>query len=98
MANYAFLDENNIVVNVIKGRDEYEVVDGISDWEEYYGNFSGLVCKRTSQSGAIRKNFAGIGYSYDSIRDAFIPPKCHDEATLNEDTCLWDCTNEIHIF
>jgi hypothetical protein len=97
MGNYVFLNENNIVVDIIKGRDEDEVVDGISDWETHYGEFRGLVCKRTSRSGAIRKNFAGIGYTYDEGRDAFIPPKCHNEATLNEDTCLWDCSNAAHI-
>jgi hypothetical protein len=44
----------------------------------------------------LRKNYAGTGMTYDSVRDAFIPPKCHDEATLNEDTCVWDCTNTEH--
>ena len=47
MAHYAFLDENNIVAEVIVGRNETEVVDGISDWETYYGNRRGQVCKRT---------------------------------------------------
>lgn len=96
MAHYAFLDENNIVTEVITGRNEDEVVDGISDWETYYGEFRGQTCKRTSYNNNIRKNYAGIGYSYDSVRDAFIPPKCHDEATLNEDTCTWECSNPIH--
>jgi hypothetical protein len=51
---------------------------------------------RTSYNGRIRYNYAGIGYVYDSIRDAFIPPRCHDEATVNELTCQWDCNNEEH--
>ena len=51
---------------------------------------------RTSYNGRIRYNYAGIGYVYDSIRDAFIPPKCHDEATINELTCQWDCSNADH--
>lgn len=100
MAHYAFLDENNIVTEVIVGRDEDEVVDGISDWEAYYGEFRGQVCKRTSyntQAGQhsgdgvpFRKNYAGIGYTFDADRDAFIPPKPFDSWLLNEDTCVWD--------
>jgi hypothetical protein len=98
MAHYAFLDENNIVTEVIVGRHEYEVVDGISDWEAHYAEFRGQVCKRTSYNGNYRKNYAGIGYTYDAARDAFIAPKsnCHDEETLNEDTCVWECNNAEH--
>ena len=97
MAHYAFLNENNIVTEVIVGRNENEVVDGISDWEAHYGEFRGQSCKRTSYNKNIRKNFAGTGMFYDSVRDAFIPVKCHDEATLNENTCTWDCSNAAHI-
>ena len=98
MAHYAFLDENNIVTEVIVGRHEYEVVDGISDWEAHYAEFRGQVCKRTSYNGNYRKNYAGIGFTYDSGRDAFIAPKanCHPEETLNEDTCVWECSNAEH--
>ena len=98
MAHYAFLDENNIVTEVIVGRHEYEVVDGISDWEAHYGDFRGQVCKRTSYNGNYRKNYAGIGYTYDSERDAFIAPKsnCHPEQALNEETCVWECNNAEH--
>jgi hypothetical protein len=98
MAHYAFLDENNIVTEVIVGRHEYEVVDGISDWEVHYAEFRGQVCKRTSYNGNYRKNYAGIGFTYDAERDAFIAPKsnCHDEETLNEETCLWECNNAEH--
>jgi hypothetical protein len=81
MAHYAILDENNIVVQVIVGKNEGE--DGV-DWEQYYGG------KRTSYHGNIRKNYAGIGFTYDSTRDAFIPPQPFPSWTLNEDTCLWD--------
>lgn len=100
MAHYAFLDENNIVINVIVGKNEGE--DGI-DWEEFYK------AKRTSyntrggvyydpntnkphpdQTKAFRKNYAGIEYTYDPIRDAFIPPKPFDSWVLNEDSCLWE--------
>jgi hypothetical protein len=97
MAHYAFIDENNIVVEVITGRNEDEIVNGISDWEKHYEEFRpGLKCVRTSYHGNIRKNYAGIGYTYDPNRDAFIMPKCHEEAILNEATCLWICTNEAH--
>lgn len=95
MAHYAFLDDNNIVTEVIVGIDETELIEGLAP-EIWYGNFRGQTCKRTSYNGNIRKNYAGIGMSYDSVRDAFIPIKCHDEATLNEDTCRWDCTNTEH--
>jgi len=97
MAHYAFLDENNIVTEVIPGKDENE--DGI-DWEQWYGNFRGQVCKRTSYNtfagrhlyGGIpfRKNYAGIGYTYDAERDAFIPPRTGITVQLNEETCQWD--------
>ena len=97
MAHYAFLDTNNIVTEVIVGKDEGE--DNI-DWEQHYGEFRGQTCKRTSyntiggvhRNGGIpyRKNYAGIGYSYDSIRDAFIPPKSFASWTLNETTCQWN--------
>jgi hypothetical protein len=90
MAHYAFLDENNIVTEVITGRDEWEVVDQIRDWERYYGAIRGQECKRTSYNGNIRKNFAGIGYTYDWDRDAFIPPKPYPSWILNEDTCRWE--------
>ena len=98
MAHYAFLDENNTVTEVIVGRHEYEVVDGISDWEAHYGEFRGQVCKRTSYNGNYRKNYAGIGFTYDAARDAFIAPKanCHPEEALNEDTCVWECSNSKH--
>ena len=97
MAHYAFLDENNIVTEVITGKDETELIEGL-DTETWYGNFRGQVCKRTSYNSNIRKNYAGTGYTYDQTRDAFIPPKgnCHPEETLNEDTCLWQCSNSEH--
>lgn len=100
MAHYAYLDENNMVTQVIVGKDENEAP---GNWEEYYG------AKRTSyntkggihhdpitnlpsddQSKSFRKNYAGIGYLYDGLRDAFIPPKPFNSWILNEQTCLWD--------
>jgi hypothetical protein len=98
MAHYAFLDKNNIVTEVITGRNEDEVVDGITDWEQAYGEIRGQVCKRTSYNGNIRFNYAGIGYSYDPVDDAFIPPmpNCgHDELLLNE-LKRWECSNDEH--
>lgn len=97
MAHYAFLDENNVVTEVITGRDEWEEIDGITDWEQAYSEIRGQVCKRTSYNGNIRFNYAGIGMKYDEIRDAFIPVKCHPEAILNEETCQWNCESEDHV-
>ena len=95
MAHYAFLNENNIVTEVIVGIDETETIEGLST-ETWYGNFIGQVCKRTSYNGNVRKNYAGIGYTYDAARDAFIAPKCHNEAVLDEATCRWNCSNAEH--
>ena len=88
MAHYAFLDKNNIVTEVIVGVDETELIEGL-DPETWYGNFREQNCKRTSYNGSIRKNFAGIGYSYDPVRDAFIPPKPDDSLGFDEETCTW---------
>lgn len=95
MAHYAYLDENNFVVAVTVGKDEIELINGL-DTETYYAQGTPYTVKRTSYNGKIRKNYAGIGFSYDPSRDAFIPPKCHNEAILDEETCNWTCTNEIH--
>ena len=93
MAHYAFITDG-IVTEVIVGIDETETIESL-DTETWYGNFRGQTCKRTSYNGKIRFNYAGIGYTYDEVRDGFIPPKCHDEAVVN-DKCLWDCTNADH--
>jgi hypothetical protein len=97
MAHYAFLNMQNIVTEVIVGKDE---TDGPTNWEMHYGNIREQVCKRTSYNtrGGVhseggtpfRKNYAGIGYTYDFARDAFIPPKPFDSWTLNENSCLWE--------
>ena len=101
MAHYAFLNMQNIVTEVIVGKDE---TDGPTNWEMHYGNIREQVCKRTSYNtkggvhseGGVpfRKNYAGIGYSYDEVRDAFIPPKPFDSWILNETTCLWEAPVE----
>lgn len=96
MAHYAFLDENNIVTEVIVGIDESELIEGL-DPETWYGNFRGQACKRTSYNGNIRKNYASIGFTYDESQDAFIPEKCHDIAILDEQTCLWTCAHPTHV-
>ena len=74
MAHYAFLDENNVVTEVITGVDETELIEGI-DPETWYGNFRGQTCKRTSYNNNIRKQCAGIGYTYDEAADVFVAPK-----------------------
>jgi hypothetical protein len=89
MAHYAFLDENNIVTEVIVGIDETELIEGESP-EIWYGNFRNQTCIRTSYNGNIRKNYAGIGYSYNLELDAFISPKPFNSWILNEETCLWN--------
>jgi hypothetical protein len=94
MAHYAFLYSNNIVTEVITGIDETELIEGL-DPETWYGNFRSQICKRTSYNGNIRYNYAGIGYKYDDIADAFISPKCHVEAVLN-DQYRWDCSSDQH--
>jgi hypothetical protein len=88
MAHYAFLDENNIVTEVIVGIDETELIDGL-DTETWYSNFRGQVCKRTSYNGKIRFNYAGIGYTYDADRDAFIAPEPLNAIGFDETLCQW---------
>jgi hypothetical protein len=95
MAHYAFLDKNNIVTEVINGIDETELIEGL-DTETWYANFRGQTCKRTSYNGNIRKNFAGIGFTYDAQRDAFIAPKPSNAASLDEDTCKWIIPDEAN--
>ena len=95
MAHYAFLNENYIVTEVIVGKDESNF-----DWERYYGDIRGQLCKRTSyntvggvhKKGGIsfRKNYAGLGFTYDPIRDAFIAPKPYPSWILDEQSCLWN--------
>ena len=75
MAHYAFLDENNVVTEVIVGRNEDEIIDGVSDWESHYGAFRGQRCVRTSYNNNIRKQFAGIGFTYDEAADEFVAPQ-----------------------
>jgi hypothetical protein len=95
MAHFAKLDENNVVLEVHVVNNDELLQDGIEseakgvqflvDWSGGYSNW-----KQTSYNGKIRKNAAGIGYTYDAARDAFIPPQPFPSWVLNESTCLWD--------
>lgn len=97
MAHYAFLDEDNVVTEVIVGIDETELIEGKSP-EDWYGEFRGQKCVRTSYNANIRYNYAGIGYLYDPIDDAFIAPMpdCGHEEVLLNDMKRWECANEAH--
>lgn len=95
MAHFAQLDDNNIVTQVLVV-DNSEILDDNDVEQESLGVtfLQGLLgsdtnWKQTSYNGNIRKNYAGIGYTYDSSRDAFIPPQPYTSWILNEDTCLW---------
>jgi hypothetical protein len=95
MAHYAWLDENNVVINVSVGIDETELIDGL-DTETFYSQASGYNIKRTSYNAKIngfRYNYAGIGYTYDPIDDAFIAPMpaCGHDALLLNDLKRWEC-------
>ena len=82
MAHYAYLDNNNKVVAVTVGKDETELIDGL-DTETYYAQGTSYTVKRTSYNNNIRKQFAGIGYTYDAINDVFISPKPFASWTLD---------------
>lgn len=96
MAHYALIDENNIVQHVITGIDENviqtdldgTIVGGSSEaWEDFYSSrpwFAGLTCKRTSYNGNIRKQYAGIGFTYDPIHDVFIRPQPFPSWSLDQ--------------
>ena len=83
MAHYAFLDKNNVVTEVITGIDETELIEGL-DTETWYSNFRGQTCKRTSYNNNIRKQYAGIGFTYDAVNDVFIAPRPYLSWSLDE--------------
>ena len=93
MAHYAFLDKNNIVTEVIVGVDETELIEGLTP-ETWYGNFKGQKCVRTSYNGNIRKNYAGVGFTFDEDKDAFIAPKPDDAIGFDEENCRWIVPNK----
>jgi hypothetical protein len=105
MAHYAFLDDENLVTEVIVGRDEDDLIEGVTSWEDYYGAFRRQRCVQTSYNTLgnvhafggtpLRGNYAGIGFTYDEVLDAFIAPKpglTEDVAdwVLNEETFTWE--------
>jgi hypothetical protein len=94
MAHFAEIDSNNIVTRVLVVANEQE-----HRGQDFLANDLGLGGNwiQTSYNANFRKHYAGIGYSYDAGLDAFIPPKCHDSATLNIETCLWDCLDATHV-
>lgn len=94
MSHWAEIDEENLVLRVLVGDNNDPAGDEGYQW--LIDNLGGTWLK-TSYNATIRKNYAGIGYSFDEVRDAFIPPKCHDEAVLDEDTCRWTCENGEHL-
>ena len=94
VSHWAELDDDNKVLRVLVGDNNDPAGDEGHQW--LIDNLGGTWIQ-TSYNGTIRKNYAGIGYSYDETRDAFIPPKCHEEAVLDENTCLWTCTNGDHL-
>ena len=92
MSNWAEIDNENKVICVLVGNNNDPAGDEGYQW--LIDNLGGTWIK-TSYNNNIRFNYAGIGYTYDEVRDGFIPPKCHDEAVIN-DKCLWDCENAAH--
>jgi hypothetical protein len=90
MSHWAEIDENNIVLRVLVG-DNNEPDEGQSFMESLGGTWV-----KTSYNGNIRKNYAGIGDIYNAEKDAFIAPKCHEIATLDEITCRWNCDDDSH--
>jgi len=107
MAHYAYIDETNTVTSVIVGPDEGTEPNGIDSWEAYFSAKGKGQAVRTSYntSGGVhsgdgtpfRKNYAGIGFTYDEERDAFIPPKPFESWVLDEDTCLWEAPIEYPV-
>ena len=91
MAYYATLSTSSVVTNVFQGKDNGQ--DGIANWEKEYSKITGKTCKQTYQTGQ-RKNFAGVGFTYDQARDAFIAPRPEPANffTLNQTTCRWEMT------
>jgi hypothetical protein len=88
MSYYAFLNKNNQVTEVISGVDEAELIEGKHP-AIFYGEFRGQVCITTFYDGSIRKNYAGVGFKYDSALDAFIPIKPYKSWTLDKEICQW---------
>lgn len=108
MAHYAFLNDNNIVTEVITGVDEDQKDDlpeGFDSWEDWYADFRGQTCKRTSyntagnehsgEGTAYRGNYAGIGYTFDPENDVFYAPKPYTKWVLNESSWTWEAPEDM---
>jgi hypothetical protein len=87
MAHYAFLDDNNIVTEVIPGKDETELIEGLTP-EKWYGNFRGQRCIRTSYNNKIRGTYAGIGFFYNEEEDIFVRPQPYPSWIRNDS--IWE--------
>jgi hypothetical protein len=83
--------ENGVVTQVIVISNNYE-----PNVEQFATELFGGSWLQTSYNNNIRFNYAAVGYTYDEVKDAFIPPKCHDEAILDEAICRWECENAQH--
>ncbi len=99
MAHFAKIDENNVVIQVVVV-DNKDTADASGVEKEHIGaafleRLLGGTWKQTSYNGNKRKNYAGMGYTFDAVRDAFIPPKPSDDAVLDEETCQWIVTDSI---
>jgi hypothetical protein len=99
MAHYAVLDENNVVIDVFVGKDEHELLNGEPvDWEQYYGakrtSYNTFAGQHRTGGTPFRKNYAGLGYTYDPARDAFIPPKPSTDSIFDESSCQWIMANK----
>ena len=94
MAHAAELNENNVVIRVVVISNDYE-----PNIEQFAADLFGGKWKQTSYNARFRKNYAGIGFTYDEDKDAFIAPKvnCHFEEILDEATCRWTCDNAEHL-
>lgn len=92
MAHFAQLDSNNVVTQVIVVHNNELLDNGVENEAKgiaFCQSLFGGIWKQTSYNGTIRKNFAGIGYTFDAGRNAFIPPKPYNSWTLDESTCRW---------
>lgn len=89
MSHFAQIDENNVVTRVIVAEQDFINTGAVGDpatWIQTSYNTRG---GQHPENKPFRKNYAGIGYIYDPVRDAFIPPKPHSSWILSEETCLW---------
>jgi len=96
MSHFAEIDETNKVLRVLVG--DNNDPNGDEGYQWFIDNLGGAWVKTSynAEINGFRKNFAGAGYTYNEELDGFVPPKCHDSATLNEQTCRWICEDAFH--